>query len=68
MQHSKASNDLTSIIITGRVLAFLLNHCYNHTNANANFLPDSLKGADMSLWNTAEALGLKTKVVPVMTV
>lgn len=44
-----------------------LNHCYAHTSAHVNFLPDSLKGADMSLWNTAKALGLKCQVVPIMT-
>jgi hypothetical protein len=44
-----------------------LTHCYAHTSAHVNFLPDSLKGADMSLWNTAQALGLKTKVVPTMS-
>jgi hypothetical protein len=43
-----------------------LTHCYAHTSAHVNFLPDSLKGADMSLWSTARALGLKTKVVPIM--
>jgi hypothetical protein len=43
-----------------------LTHCYAHTSAHVNFLPDSLKGADMSLWSTARAHGLKTKVVPIM--
>ena len=52
--------------VPGRVLALYLNHCYAHTSAHVNFLPDSLKGADMSLWNTAKALNLKCGVFPVM--
>jgi hypothetical protein len=43
-----------------------LTHSYAHTSAHNNFLPDSLKGADMSLWNTARALGLMNRVVPIM--
>lgn len=51
----------------GRVLAIWLTHAYAHTHKDLNFLPDSLKGADMSLYNTAQALGLKCRIVPVMS-
>lgn len=44
-----------------------LTHCYAHTSKHVKFLSESLKGADMSLWNTAKALDLKSRVVPVMT-
>ncbi|SMR46687.1 unnamed protein product [Zymoseptoria tritici ST99CH_1A5] len=41
-----------------------------HSSAKAgkynNFLPDALKGADMSLYETAVALGLQCKLVPVI--
>lgn len=49
------------------MLAIFLTHSYAHTNKYLNFLPDSLKGADMSLWSTAQALGLECAVAPVMT-
>ena len=50
----------------GRILAVSLTHSYSHTNAHDNFLPGSLKGADVSLYETACALGLWCKVVPLM--
>lgn len=43
-----------------------LAHSYAHTSAHGNFLPDSLKGADMSLWSNAQELGLRCRVVPIM--
>jgi hypothetical protein len=49
----------------GHVIAVWLTHAYAHTTKHTNFLPDSLKGADMSLYETAIALGLKCRVVPV---
>lgn len=52
---------------TGRVLAVWLNHSYAHTNKHLNFLPSSLKGADMSLYETARALGLQCLLGPVIT-
>ncbi|USW58716.1 hypothetical protein Slin15195_G120350 [Septoria linicola] len=51
----------------GRILAVWLTHSYAHTNKHVNFLPDSLKGADMSLYETASELGLRCDVVPVIT-
>lgn len=50
----------------GRVLAIWLTHSYAHTSKNDCFLPESLKGADMSLYETARALGLECQVVPVI--
>lgn len=47
-------------------LGLFLSHPYVHTSAHGDFLPDSLKGADMSLWNTAQALDLRCRVVPIM--
>jgi hypothetical protein len=60
------TSDRTADLRAGRVLGIELTHSYAHTNDTYNFLPNSLKGADMSLLNTAEALGLKCKLVPVM--
>lgn len=51
----------------GHVIAVWLTHAYAHTSKHNNFLPSSLKGADMSLYETALALGLHCKVVPVVT-
>ncbi|KAI5360171.1 putative prolyl 4-hydroxylase alpha subunit, Fe(2+) 2OG dioxygenase domain-containing protein [Septoria linicola] len=51
----------------GRILAVWLTHSYAHTNKHVNFLPDSLKGADMSLYETASELGLRCDVVPMIT-
>ncbi|KAK3722919.1 hypothetical protein LTR37_002064 [Vermiconidia calcicola] len=59
--------DSPGFMRNGRVLALWLTHSYAHTNKHVNFLPGSLKGADMSLYNTAQALGLKCLVVPIMT-
>lgn len=50
------------------MLAVWLTHAYAHTSKHLNFLPEALKGADMSLWNTAQALGLKCLAVPIMTI
>ena len=50
----------------GRILAVWLTHSYAHTSKHLNFLPDSLKGADMSFYETASALGLWCRVVPIM--
>ena len=52
---------------TGRALAIWLTHAYAHTSKHLNFLPEALKGADMSLWSTAQSLGLKCVAVPIMT-
>lgn len=49
----------------GRVLAIYLTHSYAHTHKSLNFLPESLKGADWSLWETVRALGLKCELVAV---
>jgi hypothetical protein len=49
----------------GHVIAIWLTHAYAHTTKRSNFLPASLKGADMSLYETALALGLRCRVVPV---
>ena len=51
----------------GRVLAIWLNHSYAHTSKHLNFLPSSLKGADMSLYETACGLGLKCVLVPIIS-
>ncbi|KAF2171374.1 hypothetical protein M409DRAFT_18490 [Zasmidium cellare ATCC 36951] len=73
LRHGKypIPSQLTSIILTsttpGRVLAIWLNHSYAHTNKHLNFLPSSLKGADMSLYETAHALGLWCKLGPIIT-
>jgi len=48
------------------VLALELTHSYAHTSNHNNFLPYSLKGADMSFYNAASALGLKCLVVPMI--
>jgi hypothetical protein len=50
----------------GRLLAVWLTHSYAHTSKRNNFLPESLKGADMSLYETALALGLQCKLVPII--
>lgn len=50
----------------GHVLAVWLTHSYAHTSKNDCFLPDSLKGADMSLYETVRALNLRCDVVPVI--
>lgn len=51
----------------GRVLAIWLSLSYAHTNKHTNFLPSSLKGADMSLYENARGLGLKCLLVPFIT-
>lgn len=51
----------------GRVLGIWLTHSYAHTNAESNFLPSSLKGADMVFYETALALGLQCYVRPIMS-
>jgi hypothetical protein len=50
----------------GHVIAVWLTHAYAHSTKNNNFLPASLKGADMSLYEAAIALGLRCQVVPVI--
>jgi hypothetical protein len=50
----------------GHVIAVWLTHAYAHPTKQNNFLPASLKGADMSLYETAIALGLRCQVVPVI--
>ena len=50
----------------GHVIAVWLTHAYAHSAKQNNFLPASLKGADMSLYETAIALGLRCQVVPVI--
>ena len=50
----------------GRVLAIYLTHAYAHTSKHSNFLPASLKGAGMSLYETALALGLRSLIAPVV--
>lgn len=50
----------------GHVMAVWLTHAYAHTSKHNNFLPGSLKGADMSLYETAHALNLRCEIVPVI--
>lgn len=47
------------------MLAIYLTHSYAHTHKSLNFLPEGLKGADWSLYETAHALGLKCKLVSI---
>lgn len=47
------------------MLAIYLSHSYAHTSENHNFLPESLKGSDWSLYETVRAHGLKCKLVSV---
>ncbi|KAK4506478.1 hypothetical protein PRZ48_000210 [Zasmidium cellare] len=63
----KTALDSPGFLRHGRVLAIWLNHSYAHTNTHLNFLPSSLKGADMSLYETARALGLWCKLGPIIT-
>jgi hypothetical protein len=51
---------------SGQILGIWLNHSYAHTHRLLNYLPHSLKGADMSLYETVRALGLEYELVPVM--
>ncbi|GAB7332510.1 hypothetical protein MBLNU13_g04301t2 [Cladosporium sp. NU13] len=55
----QTSLDNPGFLRHGRILAMYLAHFYAHTSAHGNFLPDSLKGADMSLWSNAQELGLR---------
>lgn len=55
-----------NFFLNGHVIAIWLTHAYAHSTKNNNFLPASLKGADMSLYETAIALGLRCQVVPVI--
>lgn len=41
------------------MLAVYLAHSHAHTPKSINFLPDSLKGSDFALYETARALGLR---------
>ncbi|KAK5170395.1 uncharacterized protein LTR77_004982 [Saxophila tyrrhenica] len=66
-QSLKDAVDNPGFLRRGRVLAVWLTHSYAHTNKHQNFLPSSLKGADMSVYNTARALGLKCEVVATMS-
>lgn len=50
---------------SGRVLGIYLAHRYPHTNPKISFLPRSLKGVDMALYESVRALGLKCLVAPV---
>ena len=63
----EASIYLPLIEVSGRVLAIWLTHSYAHTNKQTNFLPSSLKGADMALYEVAQALQLKCLLVPIIT-
>ncbi|CAI6289386.1 unnamed protein product [Periconia digitata] len=58
--------EVPSFLNKGRVLAVYLTHRYAHTDNQLNFLPDSLKGADMALWTAVRALDLTCKLVPIM--
>lgn len=62
----KSALDTPGFLHEGRVLAVRLTHSYAHTNANLNFLPSSLKGADMSLYETGRALNLHMELIPVI--
>lgn len=64
MKRKSLENTLTRI--SGRILAVLLNRSYAHTHEHLNFLPTSLKGADMSFYETALALDLRCKLAPVI--
>ena len=50
------------------MLGVWLTYSYAHTHKHDNFLPYSLKGADMAFYNTACALGLKCLLVPIIAV
>jgi hypothetical protein len=52
----------------GSILAIWLTHSCAHTINHINFLPSSLKGADMSFYETTCDLGLWCRVVPVIQV
>lgn len=62
----KSALENPGFLSQGRILAIWLTHSYAHTNKHLNFLPSSLKGADMVLWEAASAHGLWCQVVPVM--
>lgn len=62
----KNALDNPGFLSQGRVLAVWLTHSYAHTSSHVNFLPSSLKGADMALYEAASALDLWRQVVPVM--
>jgi hypothetical protein len=62
--HHALSNP--SFLPCGRVLAIWLRHSYAHTHKELNFLPSSLKGSDMVLYETSRALGLQCYLHPVV--
>ncbi|KAK5138256.1 hypothetical protein LTR08_003317 [Meristemomyces frigidus] len=58
--------DVPSCFPKGGMLGIWLTHSYAHTNGEMNFLPSSLKGADMMFYETAIALGLQCSVQPIL--
>ncbi|KAK5114956.1 hypothetical protein LTR85_009994 [Meristemomyces frigidus] len=58
--------DTPSCFPGGRVLGIWLTHSYAHTNLQCNFLPSSLKGAEMAVYVTVMALGLHCYIKPVI--
>lgn len=55
-----------SFFSDGQIIAVWLTHAYAHTSKDKCFLPESLKGADMSVYETALALNLRCAVVPII--
>ncbi|KAH9842211.1 P4Hc domain containing protein [Teratosphaeria destructans] len=64
----KQALDTPGFMPRGRVLGVYLAHSYAHTIPASNFLPSSLKGTDMTLYETARALGLTCYVRPVVKI
>lgn len=62
----KAALETPGFLQGGRVLGIWLAHGYAHTNMQSNFLPSSLKGADMVLFEAARALNLHCYVRPIV--
>jgi hypothetical protein len=54
-----------SFFPNGRVLAMVLSHSYAHTSEQSCFLPEALKGSDMTLLEICRALKLGTYIRPV---
>ena len=54
----KAAFDTPGFFNQGRVLGVNLVHAYAHTTPTYHFLPTSLKGSDMVLYEVARSLGL----------
>jgi len=50
----------------GGVLGFWCSHVYAYNHKTETPLPDTLKGVDAVLWESFQALGLETKIAPVI--